>query len=79
MIWNIIDKRKRPYRWQKLNAVIEDTSNDNSVADTDILEADGTGIGYDQKRNVSLHDAVDWAESSTAKVTLYLYDKGDGF
>lgn len=39
MLTNIIDHRKRPYRFKKINAVIEPTRHDNTVKDAD--QADG--------------------------------------
>ena len=35
MIWNIIDKRTRTYRWKAITAIIEPVSHDNSCADSD--------------------------------------------
>jgi len=80
MIWNIIDKRTRPYRWAKINAIIEATWHDNSVADTDIapevrLEDE---VIYEQREVISLQDAIHWANNQTCPVTLYLYDLGKG-
>ncbi|KPA23324.1 hypothetical protein shim_05190 [Shimia sp. SK013] len=80
MIWNIIDKRNRPYRWRTINAIIEDVAHDNGVADAGPLdEANNDAPVYDELRGASLHDAVAWAETHPGKVTLYLYDDGDGF
>lgn len=79
MIWNIIDKRSRPYRWRKINAVIENIEHDNSVQDTDLFEDENTDAPvYDERKNILLHDAVAWAETQAGKVTLYLYDEGAG-
>ncbi|MCG3269308.1 hypothetical protein [Yoonia sp. I 8.24] len=79
MIWNIVDKRKRPYRWKEINAIIEDVAHDNSCQDTDIFyEENENAPAYDAKENISLHEAIMWAEAKTGKVTLYLYDKGCG-
>jgi len=38
MILNIIDNRKRPYRWKRISAIIEATWHDNSCEDADIAE-----------------------------------------
>ena len=35
MIWNIIDCRTRPYRWKRVNAIIESIEHDNICADAD--------------------------------------------
>lgn len=78
MIWNIVDHRKREYRWLEVNAVIEDTSADNCCDDTDHMEDQDYLVTYEEKRNILLHDAISWAENSKGKVTLFLYDKGDG-
>jgi hypothetical protein len=32
MIWNIVDRRKRPYRWKAITAIIEPTYHDNNCA-----------------------------------------------
>jgi hypothetical protein len=36
VICNIIDRRLRPYRWAKINAIVEATSYDNDCLDADI-------------------------------------------
>ncbi len=80
MIWNIIDRRTRPYRWARINAIIEATCQDNMCADTDIApEPDAeTHIVYDEREGVSLNEAINWANTQTCQVTLYLYDEGQG-
>lgn len=79
MIWNIVDGRKRRYRWRKVNAVIENVKHDNAVDDADIFdEENGDAPPYDSKKGILLHEAVKWAESAPGKVTLYLYDDCDG-
>ena len=35
MIWNIIDNRRRPYRWREVNAIVEAVEHDNSCPDAD--------------------------------------------
>lgn len=35
MLWNIIDKRARPYRWREVNAIVEAVEYNNSCADAD--------------------------------------------
>jgi hypothetical protein len=79
MIWNVIDHRKRPYRWKAITAIIEPVSHDNSCADSDQAdEKDEGAILYDHRAEISLADAVVWAQSQPFAVTLYLYDLGEG-
>ncbi len=59
-------------------AIIEVTSHDNSCADADQQPAVDDDIIYDQRENISLHEAAVWATSVPCAVTLYLYDKGNG-
>ena len=63
MIWNIIDRRTRPYRWGRINAIIEAVEHDNSVADADQAPESGPldVIDYDQREGVTVKEAVDWA------------------
>jgi hypothetical protein len=79
MIWNIIDRRKRYYRWKIITAIIEPVSHDNSCADSDQAdEPNEEFFPYDHRAEISLADAVVWAQSQPFAVTLYLYDLGDG-
>lgn len=82
MLTNIVDRRKRPYRFMKINAVIEPARHDNSVKDSDKAKPsrkmDKAWIGYDEKEHVSLADALMWATNHKDEVTLYLYDQNDG-
>jgi hypothetical protein len=79
MLWNIIDRRKRPYRWKSITAIVEPVYHDNSVADADEAEIPPPGFfPYDQKEQTSVADAVIWAQSLPFQSTLYLYDLGDG-
>jgi hypothetical protein len=80
MIWNIIDRRERPYRWKTVNAVIEAVEHDNSVIDADQgPHADvRIVIDYAQREAVSVHDAIAWASEQRCPVTLNLYDAGTG-
>lgn len=81
MLWNVIDKRKRPYRWREVNAIVEATEHDNSCVDSDQApESDPAVIvDYEALEAVSVSEAVKWAESQPCPVTLYLYDVGAGF
>jgi len=78
MIWNIVDRRHRRFRWGRVNAVVEATSHDNSVADSDQIEPARDDVDYDERIGVSLAEAVTWAQQFPGPVTLYLYDEGEG-
>jgi hypothetical protein len=78
MIWNIIDNRKRRYRWKRINAIIEPTSHDNSCRDSDHAEEDPDPKMYEQRECISLAGAVEWANSKPYAVTLFLYDEECG-
>ena len=80
MIWNIVDRRTRAYRWRKVNAIIEDVTHDNSCQDADQApEPDVTiVIDYDALEGISVQQAVTWANEKRCPVTLYLYDEGKG-
>jgi hypothetical protein len=78
MIFNIRDHRKRPHRWREVNAIIEATSHDNSCEDSDQQPPSVDDLTYEQLENVSLQEAIAWADAQPSAVTLYLYDKGSG-
>ena len=78
MICNIVDRRKRPYRWKAITAIMEPTYHDNSVADSDRIDEINFDIIYDERAKISLADAVGWVQSLPFPATLYLYDLGDG-
>lgn len=78
MIFNIIDNRKRQYRWKTINAIVEATSHDNTCDDADQHPAMTDDVTYEHLENVSLQQAVAWADAFDAAVTLYLYDAGEG-
>ena len=78
MILNIVDRRKHAYRWKKVNAIIEPTWHDNSIANSDQAEVRHEDPEYEQREGVSVVDAVQWASALSFGVTLYLYDFGDG-
>lgn len=81
MLWNIIDRRTRPYRWREVNAIVEATEHDNSCNDSDQAPESDLGLTVDCEalEAVSVAEAVQWAESKPCPVTLYLYDLGHGF
>jgi len=72
VIWNIVDQRKRHYRWKRVNAVIEDSSADNSCDDSDqVLPEHGpAGPIYAARKNISVAEAVKWASQEKGLVTL---------
>lgn len=82
MLLNIIDRRKKPYAFKKINAVIEPTRHDNRVKNADRAppkpRLEKTWMGYDQREHTSVRDAVLWAVLHLDWVTLCLYDKDSG-
>ncbi len=78
MLTNMVDRRKRPYRWVAISAIVEATVHDNSVADADqALPSEADGL-YAEMENGSVADAVAWANTFPGPITLYLYDVGEG-
>jgi hypothetical protein len=78
MIWNVIDRRARPYRWRRINAIVEDVAHDNSCEDADQAPDDPESVTYDQREGISVEEAIAWAHQLAGRVTLFLYDEGDG-
>jgi hypothetical protein len=79
MIENISDRRKRPFRWKRINAIVEPTWHDNDGGpDRDQSERGPDDIVYDQREGISLAEAITWANSLPDRITLYLYDEGRG-
>ncbi len=78
MIWNIIDHRKRPFRWKAITAIMEPTYHDNCVTDSDQADEPIVDTIYDQREEISLAEAVTWVQSLPFPATLYLYDLGHG-
>jgi hypothetical protein len=76
-ITNILDRRKRKYRFKKINAVVEATWHDHLVEDADQVDGQD-GPAYDQLEHVSLAEAVVWAGTFSDPVTLYIYDEDSG-
>ncbi len=81
MLWNISDRRQRPYRWKVVNAIVEAVEHDNSCLDADQApESDpAVQVLYDALEAVSVNEAVQWAMEQPCPVTLFLYDEGGGF
>ena len=76
MIYNIIDSRTRPHRWKSIDAIIEATSHDNSVADADQQPEGPDDVVYDSRKGLSVAEAIAWATAEACPITLYLYDEG---
>jgi hypothetical protein len=74
MILNIIDGRKRRYRWTRVKAIIEPTWHDNSCKDADHASPCGDELDYDERLDISVSDAIKWAADLNYYVTLYVYD-----
>lgn len=81
MIWNIVDRRDRPYRWRQVNAIVEAVEHDNSCDDADQADESvpSMTVDYASLEAVSVNEAVIWANDQRCPVTLYLYDVGRGF
>jgi hypothetical protein len=78
MISNIIDRRKRHYRWKQITAIVESTYHDNTVDDSDQIESEPDPIVYDARPVTSVAEAIAWATALPCSVTLFLYDQGSG-
>ena len=81
MLWNVIDRGNRPYRWREVNAIVEAVEHDNSCADADQAPKSNPSltVDYDSLEAVSVYEAIAWANGQKCPVTLYLYDLGGGF
>lgn len=77
-IINIIDGRKRRYRFLKINAVIEAAWHDNSVKDSDRSDSVLGGPDYDELEHITFAAALAWGNSFEAPVTLFVYDEDGG-
>jgi len=76
-IVNIIDGRERPYRFLKINAIVEAAWHDNGCKDAD--QVDGKeGPDYEEREHITLEEAIAWANSYSEPVTLYVYDEDGG-
>jgi hypothetical protein len=76
MICNIQDHRKMPHRWKRVHAIVESTYLDNSVVNSDFAPMTDSGPLYADSdgEDISLNEAILWANSFEEPVTLYLYD-----
>ncbi|QIQ85801.1 hypothetical protein [Erythrobacter sp.] len=75
---NIIDRRAHPYRWKRIQAIVEATAHDNGVEGADEAEPGdpGTSVLYKERDGISVSEAVAWATAMPCEVTLYLYEEG---
>jgi hypothetical protein len=78
VIYNIIDGRDRKHRWRSVKAIVEATSHDNRVPDSDQVQVHADDVSYDEREGISVSEAVAWAQSFPGPVTLFLYDEGRG-
>ena len=75
MIANVIDLRERQYRWKAICAVVQSAAKDNVADDADQVTQDiGVEIDYAERQNISVREAMRWADQIDGMVTLYLYD-----
>ncbi len=75
MIANMIDLRERQYRWKSICAVVQSAAKDNVAEDADQVTQDiGIEIDYAERQNISVREAMRWADQIDGMVTLYLYD-----
>jgi hypothetical protein len=77
-IVNIIDRRKRRYRFMKINAIVEAASHDNGAKDSDQIDGPDQGPAYLQREHISLAEAIIWGGQFPAPVTLFIYDEDGG-
>lgn len=81
-LFNVIDHRKRPYRFRKVNVVVEAAYHDNSVADADQIDHPATlhetQPDYEEREHITVHEAIQWANNFQNPVTLYIYDEDAG-
>jgi hypothetical protein len=78
---NIIDERDRRYRFNKVLAIVEPTWHDCGLPEADQVdkdtvkrEVDGERLVYADRGNLSVADAIKWADSFESHVTLFLYN-----
>lgn len=73
---NIIDERDNPFRFSRINAKIEPTCHDNSVIGAEQVDhtvnIEDRMFTIAERYGLSLTDAVQWANTFKAPVTLYL-------
>lgn len=75
MLANIVDQRKNNKCGDDINVVMEPTWHDNTCKDADQYPMETTAPSIQEKYNISLADAIEWANEYEVPMTLYLYDK----
>ncbi len=80
MITNILDRRTHSHLWRQVDAVSEATWHDNAPEGTPNHDRATRDSSHDDvfavRSNISLSEAVLWAQALNDEVTLYLYDAG---
>lgn len=76
MILNVIDNRKQHYRWKRVNVVAEPTWHDNRCDNSDQADPGQDELDYEERTDISVSEAIKWANDLPFAVTLYLYDQG---
>lgn len=74
MILNVVDNRKLRYRWKQVKAVAEPTWHDNKCENADLAKPTEGELDYEERTDISVNDAIKWANGLSFPVTLYLYD-----
>jgi hypothetical protein len=74
MLRNVIDRRKREFRWLAVDVTAEPTWHDNTCNDADQAERDDGEPMYAARKNISLSEAVRWVEAMPLPMTLYIFD-----
>lgn len=73
MLWNIQDRRTRPHRWRRVDAIVEGAMHDNGAPDADQAPTYRTFV-YEDREDISLEEAIVWAMSFHCPVTLSIND-----
>ena len=74
MITNIVDGRTNRYRWKKVHVIVEATWHDNSVAGSDQATVGDEAVDYAELDDMSLAEAIAWAQEQPGEITLFIYD-----
>lgn len=74
MLCNIVDHRKRRHRWKSVVVIVEATCQDNGVTDADQAAGDPGTVLCEERKGLSLAEAVAWAQGFDMDVTLFIYD-----
>jgi hypothetical protein len=60
----------------RVDAIVEPTWHDNRCKDSDQAPKNENEMSYDERKGISLSDALTWAANIGIDVTLYIYDEG---